>query len=214
VALTLVGAALDRYSQLHGETRDGQLVAACPMAVREEGDTDASTQIAAISIKLGDSTMSISERLQQVHVSSKDAKAEAKNMSREALINYLVLTGGAATLLAKTPLADYVPPLTSVNVSNVAGPRFRAYMGGAEMIRSYPVSTLAGGTAINITFSSFSGRMDYAVITDAQAIPGAQEIADYMSDAMDELEAALQLKKSRTKKKAPRAKAAPRKKPA
>jgi diacylglycerol O-acyltransferase len=228
VALTLVGAALDRYSKLHGETQAGQLVAACPMAVREEGDTDASTQIAAISIKLGDATMSISERLQQVHASSKDAKAEAKNMSREALINYLVLTGGAATLLAKTPLADYMPPLTSVNVSNVAGPRFRAYMGGAEMIRSYPVSTLAGGTAINITFSSFSGRMDYAVITDAQAIPGAQEIADYMSDAMDELEAVLRPKKTRAKKKAPpvkkkappakkkaaRAKAAPRKKPA
>lgn len=203
IALTLVGAALDRYSEQHGDALDGQLVAACPMAVRAEGDTDASTQIAAISIKLGDSSMRISERLQQVHLSSRDAKEEAKLMSREALINYLVLTGGAATLLSKTPLSDFVPPLTSVNVSNVAGPKYRSYLGGAEMIRNYPVSTLAGGTAINITFSSFGGRMDYAVITDAQAIPGAQEIADFMTDAMDELETALVPKKTPGKKKAP-----------
>jgi hypothetical protein len=112
-------------------------------------------------------------------------------MSREALMNYLVLVGGAATLLQNSPVGDYVPPLTSVNVSNVAGPSYRCYLGGAEMIRSYPVSTLAGGTAINITFSSFSGRMDYAVISDAQAVPGAQEIADDMAQALDELEAAV-----------------------
>jgi len=30
------------------------------------------------------------------------------------------------------------------------------------------------------------------VITDALAIPGAQEIADYMAQALDELEAAIQ----------------------
>ncbi|MCZ6831534.1 MAG: wax ester/triacylglycerol synthase family O-acyltransferase [Gammaproteobacteria bacterium] len=215
VALTLVGAALDRYSQLHGETPDGQLVAACPMAVRKEGDTDASTQIAAISIKLGDSALKIGERLRQVHISSRDAKDEAKHMSREALMNYLVLIGGAATLLSKSPLSRYIPPLTSVNVSNVAGPDYRCYLSGAEMIRSYPVSTLAGGTAINITFSSFSGRMDYAVITDALAVPGAQEIADFMADAMDELETAIIApEKPKLRKKSPRGKTTRRKKPA
>lgn len=214
VALTIVGAALDRYSQQYGETPDGQLVAACPMAVRQEDDTDASTQIAAISVKLGDSTMNIGERLQQVHISSRDAKDEAKQMSREALMNYLVLIGGAATLLSKSPLSDYVPPLTSVNVANVAGPGYRCYLGGAEMIRSYPVSTLAGGTAINVSFSSFSGRMDYAVITDALAVPGAQEIADFMTDAIDELEAAIIApKKPGVIKKSRRSKKTRRKKP-
>jgi len=208
IALTLVGAALDRYSEKHGESLDKQLVAACPMAVRKEGDTDASTQIAAISVKLGDSSMNIKERLRQVRISSEDAKDEAKQMSREALMNYLVLIGGAATLISNSPLSAYVPPLTSVNVSNVAGPNYRCYLAGAEMVRSYPVSTLAGGTAINITFSSFSGRMDYAVITDALAVPGAQEIADFMEDAMDELEAALiPRKKPAAKKKRAKAKA-------
>lgn len=205
VALTIVGAALDRYTLKYSEAPNKQLLAACPMAVRKEGDTDASTQIAAITVKLGDADMNIRQRLEQVATSSRDAKEEAKHMSREALMNYLVLLGGAATLFSKSALADYVPPLTSVNVSNVAGPSYPCHLSGAEMVRSYPLSTLAGGTAINITFTSLSGRMDFAVIADAKAVPGAQEIADFMLEALDELEAAIVPKpKAATRKKAAR----------
>ena len=128
-------------------------------------------------------------------------------MSKEALMNYLVLLGGAATIFSKSPLGDYIPPLTSVNVSNVAGPNCRYYHGGAELVRSYPLSTLAGGTAINITFASLNGRMDFAVISDAKAIPGAQEIADFTLEAMDELQAAtVGVSKTRAKKKVTAAK--------
>lgn len=193
VALTVVGAALDAYCEDQGQAVDKQLVATCPMAVRKPGDTDASTQIAAISVKLGNATMDIYERLQQVAASSRDAKDEAKDMSREALMNYLILLGGAATLLSKAPLEKYVAPLTSVNVSNVAGPAYRCFLSGAEMMRSYPVSTLAGGTAINITFSSMGGDMNFAVVTDAQAIPGAQQIADLILSALSDLEAVVSL---------------------
>ncbi|MFT4826341.1 MAG: diacylglycerol O-acyltransferase [Halioglobus sp.] len=196
VALTIIGAALDRYGESNSQTTDKQLVAACPMAVRKEGDTDASTQIAAIQVKLGNSSMSIRQRLDQVAASSRDAKAEAAQMSREALMGYLVLLGGAATMVSKTALGDYIPPISSVNVSNVAGPRHRCYLSGAEMIRSYPLSTLAGGTAINITLASLSGEMTFAVIADTKAVPNTQQIADFMLEALDELEIASDLKKN------------------
>ena len=201
IALTLVGEALDRYAENSTSKSDKQLVATCPMAVRKEGDTAASTQIAAISVKLGNASMTIQERLAQVAASSKDAKEEAKTMSREALMNYLILLGGAATLASKTALADYVPPLTSVNVSNVAGPKYRCHLSGAELVRSYPLSTLAGGTAVNITLTSFSGRMDFAVIADAITVPQAQDIADLMIDALDQLEQATAEKRPRKQPK-------------
>lgn len=212
VALTIVGAALDRYGASNSQKTDRQLVAACPMAVRKEGDTDASTQIAAIQVKLGDSSMSIRQRLDQVAASSRDAKAEAAQMSREALMGYLVLLGGAATMVSKTALGDYIPPISSVNVSNVAGPRHRCYLSGAEMVRSYPLSTLAGGSAINITLASLCGEMSFAVIADAKAVPNAQEIADYMLEALDELEVASHMKKQapKIKKKVARKKSRPK----
>ncbi|MGI9286273.1 MAG: wax ester/triacylglycerol synthase family O-acyltransferase [Pseudomonadales bacterium] len=197
VALTIVGAALERYAHEFGTPPERPLVAVCPMGIRQEGDTSASTQIAAISVKLGEPGAAISERLQQVHASSIDAKEDAKAMSREALMNYLVLIGGLADLLDRSPLAGYVPPLTNVNVSNVAGPSDPYYLSGAKLLQNYPVSTLAGGAAINITFISMAGRMDYAIISDAKAIPHAQKIADYMADAFNELSP----KRSQTRRK-------------
>ena len=61
------------------------------------------------------------------------------------------------------------------------------YLSGAKLLQNYPASTLAGGTAINITFISMAGRMNYAIISDAEAIPHAQQIADYIGDAFKKL---------------------------
>ena len=191
VLLTLVGDALERYAQARHDAPERPLVAACPMSVRAPGDTSASTQIAAISVKLGEPGAHIRERLGQVHASACDAKAEARGVSREGLVAWLALLGGAADAIGKSPLAGHIAPYTNVNVSNVAGPARRCFLAGAELVESYPVSTLAGGTAINITFSSFSGRMDYAVVSDAQAIPDPDVIAAGIDMALAALEQAL-----------------------
>lgn len=183
IALTMVGAALERYAEDHGALMDKPLVAACPMGIRKEGDTDASTQIAAISVKLGEPHVDIVERLAQVHESAMAAKQDARNMSREGLINYLAVIAGLSELMDRSPFSGNIPPLTNVNVSNVAGPTETYYLSGAKMLHNYPVSTLAGGTVINITFISLPGVMDYAIITDAKALPDPERIADYMAEA-------------------------------
>lgn len=105
VALTLVGAALDRYGKKYGQQPDKQLLATCPMALRSAGDTDASTQIAAITVKLGDASMNIQQRLQQLHESSRDAKEDAKDMSKEAMDELEAATVGARKTRTKKKVA-------------------------------------------------------------------------------------------------------------
>jgi diacylglycerol O-acyltransferase len=161
------------------------------MSIRAAGDTSASTQIAAISVLLGTPGSDIRTRLAEVHASAAAAKTEARTVSRDGLVAWLALLGGTADLLGKSPLAAWLPPATNVNVSNVAGPEFPCYLGGAEMLASYPVSTLAGGTAINITFASACGRMDYAAITDAGAIPDPERITAFIAGALERLEHVL-----------------------
>lgn len=191
VALTITGAALEQYAQSRGERPARALVAICPMSIRRPGDTSASTQFAAIPVRLGDPDCALPERLRQVSASARDAKEDARSVPREALIAWLALVGGSADLLAKSPFAGLVPPTTNVNISNVAGPAFDCYYAGAELEGSFPVSTLAGGAAINVTFASTAGRMDYAVLTDALAIPDPQQIADAIAAATAALEQAL-----------------------
>lgn len=196
LVLSLVGDALERYAKNNNEAVNKSLVAVCPMGVRQEGNTDASTQIAALAIKLGEPGVDIKLRLQQVHQSSSDAKQDAQAMSREALMSYMVLVGGLAELLDRPPFSNYLPPLTNVNVSNVRGPIEERYICGAKLVKNIPLSTLAGGTAINITFFSMVDRMEYAIIADAKAVSDAQQIADYIESAFSRLNPPVKPKKS------------------
>ncbi len=188
VALTLVGHALERYADEYGERPSRPLVAVCPMAVRSRITDGAATQISAISVALGEPGTRIVPRLHQVHRSSMEAKNEAARLSPQAQMDYLLLLGGLTEAVNRTPLGGVLPPSTNVNVSNVVGPRQRCYFAGGEIVGSYPVSTLAGGTKINVTFNSYAGRMDFAAIADALSIPDPQRIADFMLEAMTELE--------------------------
>ena len=160
---------------------------------------------------LGTPGNSIARRLNEVHASSRDSKRDAAKMTNEALMQYMLVVAGIAGVLQKLPTGKSAPLMTNVNVSNVAGIPYRCYIAGAEIIRTYPVSTLAGGTAINITFGSESDRIDFAVIADFVAIPEPQSIADSIVDALALLEQELGLAGKIKKVAKAKAKAKPKK---
>lgn len=193
VLLTIVGHALERYQQEHGESNSKPLIAVCPLSIRDPGDTESATKIAGLSVALGTPGNSIAGRLLEVHASSGDAKRDAAKMSSEALMQQMLMMGLAGGVIQKLPNIGTDQWMTNVNVSNVAGIPHRCYIAGAEIEHTYPVSTLAGGTAINITFGSESDRMDFAVITDFATVPDPQHIADLIIEALAELEQQLGL---------------------
>ena len=132
VVLTIIGHALGRYQQEHGESVEKPLIALCPLATRDPGDTESATKIAAILVALGEPGKTIRQRLAEVHGSSRDAKEDAAQMSNEAMMQYMILIAGASEALQKSPLGEYLPPISNVNVSNVAGAPSRGYIAGAR----------------------------------------------------------------------------------
>lgn len=56
----------------------------------------------------------------------------------------------------------------------------------ARMVQTFPVSALAG-SVLNVTFGSIDDRLDFAVISDAVAVPDPQRIADEILAAFAEL---------------------------
>ena len=137
IVLTLVGAALERYSEERGEPVAKTLVAGCPMAVRRAGEESAGNQIVALTVMLGEPGCDIAARLDQVHASASDAKEDARSVSREALMGFQMMVGGVSELMGHTRWGDRVPPMTNVNVSNVAGPRRRFYLAGCRMVQTF-----------------------------------------------------------------------------
>ena len=184
VLLAVVGDALERYAKMRQEPLDKPLVAACPMSIRQESDGLEGNRFAALLVKLGEPQSPILERLKQVHHSSQDAKRDAKSVSREGLMSYQMAVLGVASLLAKSPLAATISPLSNINISNVPGPKGSYYLGRSKMVQAIPVSALAG-CAINITFGSIDGRMNFAIISDAEVVADAQQVADLIAGSFD-----------------------------
>ena len=184
VVLTVVDAALHEYLRHSG--------ALCPMSLREDGDHAANTQVSALHVRLGDPQADMRTRLGQVIDSSAKSKQQAREMSRDALLDFAVLMFGAYELLERTGLQERIPASYNVLVSNVPGPTgSRMYLLGSRLIASYPISTFLPGTNLNVTVLSHGNSIDFGVLADRLAMPDVARLTESIVQRFAELERAF-----------------------
>ena len=97
------------------------------------------------------------------------------------------LISGIAGLFGRSRLANRMPPITNVAISNVPGPQFPLYLAGAKMLTYYPVSIAVHSVALNITVESYNGSLDFGLTACRKAMPDLPDLARYMKAAHDEL---------------------------
>jgi len=142
------------------------------------------------------------ERLQTVHEEMVVAKKTFDLMPADTMVNVAqwmspMLATQAARLATATHIADRVNPPINVVLSNVPGPREPLYMGGAQMTRYFPVSTIAEGVGLNLTVHSYMDSLDIGLVADRQLVPDLEVLADLHLEAIDELFKAMKLKRKR-----------------
>ena len=92
------------------------------------------------------------------------------------------LVSGVASLYGRSRLANSIPPIANVVISNVPGPQIPLYMAGATMKTFYPVSIIVHGVALNITVESYNGSLDFGLIACRKAAPDVRDIARYLAE--------------------------------
>jgi diacylglycerol O-acyltransferase / wax synthase len=123
--------------------------------------------------------------------------------------------GGAARALFKTygksGIADKLPTVANVAISNVPGPQVPLYLAGARMVTFHPLSIVMHGLALNITIQTYAGRVDFGIVADKKAVPHLQDLAEALEAAFEEAqqlfaaapESAPSAKPARRKRAAP-----------
>ena len=99
------------------------------------------------------------------------------------------LMSAATALYQRAKVADKLPPVANVVISNVPGPPVPLYMAGAKMLTNYPCSIVVHGVALNITVQSYDQSLDFGLMADAAAMPEVRELAARLRVAFDELRA-------------------------
>jgi diacylglycerol O-acyltransferase / wax synthase len=99
------------------------------------------------------------------------------------------LIEAATALYGRARVADRIPQVANLVISNVPGPQVPLYMAGARMLTNYPASIIVHGLALNITVQSYDQSLDFGLMADALAMPDVRELADDIAVAMDDLRA-------------------------
>ena len=193
--LGVVSGAMRRYLGAHDALPGKSLVAALPISLREEGNTDLNNQVSMMLLKLASDEADVAQRMRAIVKASAAMKKTLSNVKSVMPTDFPSLglpwlMSGLVSLYGRSRLADTLPPIANVVVSNVPGPRMPLYLAGARMVTNYPVSIITHGLALNVTVQSYNGALDFGLIACRRAMPDVRMFAACMTAAHEELLAA------------------------
>lgn len=192
VVLMICSGALRRWFSVHGPLPRKSLVAAVPVSTRAAGDSTANNQASMTVVKLGTHIADPMKRLLYVKEATAAMKASLGNVKSLMPLDFPSLgvpwvMSAVGSVYGRAKLADRIPPIANVAISNVPGPAFPLYMAGAKMMVNYPTSIVVHGMALNITVQSYNESLDFGMIACGEAMPQVAELAQQVREAFDEL---------------------------
>ena len=192
VVLALCSGALRRYLKQHGGLPKKPLIAAMPISVREAGDTEFSTQATMALVNLNTQIADPVKRLRAIRDASLFAKRQAKAARGVTPTDFPSigepwLIQALTSLYGRPGVANAMPNLANVVISNVPGPTAPLYAAGARMATYWPLSIVGHGLGLNITVLSYAGAMGFGFTTARSAVPDARELSAALLEALDEL---------------------------
>jgi len=183
VVMATVAGALRDYFIGHRELPAKPMSAAVPVSLRAAGDETANNQVGMVVMTLATDVADPLERLKKIAQSSSNTKAMVGRVKAAIPTDFPMLAApwlmsGLASLYGRSRLANILPPVANVIISNVPGVQAQLYFAGAKIISYYPVSIPSHGMALNITVESYNGRLDYGLIACRRALPDIADLAD------------------------------------
>lgn len=193
VFLAISGAALRRYLLELDALPEHTLTANVPVSVRPEGEANVGNAITFLYAGLGTDVEDPVERVQAIRASTQLAKQRLPEAGGAMMDTYTAVLMGPFLAPAVLGVGGYGPPDANLVISNVPGLREPRYFNGSRVEAYFPMSLLFHGQALNITGVSNAGTFCIGYTGCRDTLPHLQRIAVYSGEALEELEAALDL---------------------
>jgi len=196
VVTALVGGALRRYLEDHGELPDRSLIAAAPVSVHDQTvDQGGTTKVSVMFSTLATDEKDPVERLRAVASANTQAKEIHKMVGADTLMRWaehfwLNAFGLGARLYSALHVAEHHPVVHNLILSNVPGPPVPLYLAGARLMGLYPLGPITDGAGLNVTVLSQEDRIGFGIVTCPDLVPRVWDLAEAIPDALDELLAA------------------------
>lgn len=193
VVMAVTGSALRRYLESHGELPEDPLKAMVPVSVRTEAQAHEYTnRVTSIIAELATDEKDPVARLQRIHEAMREAKrmqqaTPATMMTDLTELAMPALLAQAARIASRTKILDRMNPPFNVIISNVPGPRESLYLGGAQLLKYYPVSAITDGQGLNVTVVSYRDHLDFGLIACRELVTDLWDMEAAFDESIAEL---------------------------
>ncbi len=192
IVLWLVSTALRRYLAKRHALPRKSLIAAVPISLREKGDATSDNQASMSLVSLGTHIADPRRRLAHIKAATAAMKSTMGPLKSVLPTDFPSLgvpwlLEAATALYGKAKVAERIPQVANVVISNVPGPPVPLYLAGARMLTNYPTSIVVHGLALNVTVQSYDQSLDFGVMADKAAAPDVAALGDALHVAMDDL---------------------------
>ena len=181
--LAVVSEALYRWFKGRGDHVPSKVRVFCPVSVRgDEGHGRLGNQISGMVFELPTSDLGIEERLQRIKVTTGDLKRTRQAVAADQLAGLAEWAPPTLLVLAgrvmSTPQAG-----ANINVTNIPGPQFPLYSGGAQLLEVWPFAPLYPSMGLGVAIVSYNGEVYFGLTADPGAVPDVEEFTRNLRDA-------------------------------
>lgn len=190
VVLATVAGAVRGWLLSRGESvRPSSVVRAMvPVSVRSESESgELGNRVSSYLVDLPVGEPNPLVRLSQVSYAMRAHKESGQSVGAEALVALSGFAPPTLHAMGARAASSFTRRLFNLVVTNVPGPQFPLYAGGARMLQMYPVVPLAGGQAVTIGLTSYDGGVYFGLNADRDAMYDVEVLASLIEESLAEL---------------------------
>ncbi|MGH8868890.1 MAG: WS/DGAT/MGAT family O-acyltransferase [Actinomycetes bacterium] len=193
VLLAVVAGALRAWFLTRGEavTTKTAVRAMVPVSVRDDEDGEGGgalgNRVSSYLVRLPVGEPNPVVRLHQASYAMRAHKETGQAVGADALVSLSGFAPPTLHGLGARVGSTLSRRMFNLVVTNVPGPQFPLYAGGAEMLTAYPVVPLAKGQAVSIGVTSYNGGVFFGLNADRDAMADVDVLAQCLGDALAEL---------------------------
>jgi diacylglycerol O-acyltransferase len=194
VVLAMCSGAMRTYLRGLDALPDTTLVSMVPVGLNAKQSQLASAEggnaVGAVMVQLGTHLPDPADRLSAIHRSMKDGKEGLSSMTPAQILAMSALGQAPAILTPILRMQGIMRPPYNLIISNVPGPRTTHYWNGAKLNGTYPLSIPINGMALNITCTSYDGKMCFGLTGCRRTVPHLQRLLMHLDTELKALEKA------------------------
>jgi diacylglycerol O-acyltransferase len=195
VVLALVAEAIRGWLVERGGPVPERMRIMCPVSVRDEAHRyQLGNRVSAMFVEVPLGQMPVVTRLVRISARTGDLKRTRQAVAAQSLIS--ATRWAPATLHALGTRLILRPgfglqSMVNLTVTNVPGPQFPFYTGGARLLEVWPLVPIYHMLGLGVALVSYDGRIHIGLNADADLVPDLDRFAYHLGQASEALDVSV-----------------------